>query len=183
MEEKRGTISDIIYYNKENCYVIAVAENEEEQFTIVGYLPSAERGRAFIFNGSWKTHAVYGEQFSFTEYKEEMPSTHEGIEGFLSSGILKGIGKKTAASIVRKFGSDTFEIIQNSPRRLTEIDGIGDKKALSISEAFRAHRELAEVTLFFQQFGITAVYALKLYKVYGDYTHKTCQKRSYQLGV
>lgn len=181
MEEKRGTIADIIYYNKDNCYVIAVAENEEEQFTLVGYLPSAERGRAFTFSGAWKTHPIYGEQFSFTEYKEEIPDSNEGIERFLSSGLLKGIGKKTAASIVKTFGVDTFHIIENEPYRLTEVDGIGEKKAASISDAFRVHKEFAEITLFFQQFGITAGYAMKLYKVYGSDTISAVQENPYQL--
>lgn len=181
MEDKRGTISEIIYYNRENGYTIAVAENEEEQFTVVGYLPAADRGRAFTFKGAWKTHSTYGEQFSFTGYEEELPSTIEGIEGFLTSGVLKGIGKKTAAAIVKKFGSETFDIIQNEPKRLTEVDGIGDKKAASISEAFQTHKEFAEISLFFQQFGISANYAMKLYKAYGSDTIQAVRENPYQL--
>ena len=181
MLEKTGTISEIIYYNKENSYVVAVAENEEEQFTIVGYLLSIDRGRAFTFTGEWKTHPTYGEQFSFSEYREEMPSTNEGIQSFLSSGLLRGIGKKTAATIVKKFGAETFDIIQNYPHRLTEIEGIGEKKSAAISEAFRSHKELAEITLFFQQFGITPSYAMKLYRVYGESTIQAVQENPYQL--
>jgi exodeoxyribonuclease V alpha subunit len=119
MIEIQGSIAEVIYHNKDNYYTIAVVENEAEQFTVVGYLPTADKGRAYSFRGLWKTHPTYGEQFSFTEYQEEMPSTHEGIEGFLSSGLLKGIGKKTAAAIVRKFGADTFEVIEKEPHRLT----------------------------------------------------------------
>lgn len=181
MIEKTGTISEIIYYNRENSYVVAVAENEEEQFTIVGYLLSIDRGRSFTFTGEWKTHPTYGEQFSFSEYQEEMPSTNEGIQSFLSSGLLRGIGKKTAATIVKKFGADTFDVIQNYPHRLTEIEGIGEKKSASISEAFRSHKELAEITLFFQQFGITPSYAMKLYRVYGGDTIQAVQQNPYQL--
>lgn len=181
MIEIQGTISDIIYYNKENYYLIAVAENEEIQFTAVGYLPGAERGRAFTFSGNWKTHATYGEQFSFTGYREEMPTSFEGIQGFLSSGLLKGIGKKTAAAIVKKFGADTFEIIEKEPQRLVDVEGIGEKKAASISEAFQAHKEFAEITLFFQQFGITSSYAMRLYKVYGADTIQAIKGNPYQL--
>jgi len=179
--EVQGSIAEVIYHNKENFYTIAVIENESEQFTVVGYLPAAERGRAFLFRGAWKTHSTYGEQFSFTEYQELMPSTSEGIEGFLSSGLLKGIGRKTASAIVRKFGERTFEIIENEPHRLTEVDGIGEKKAAAISEAFIAHREFAEITLFFQQFGITPSYAMKLYKVYGADTIRAVTENPYQL--
>jgi exodeoxyribonuclease V alpha subunit len=177
----QGSIAEVIYHNKENYYTIAVVENESEQFTVVGYLPAAERGRAFSFRGAWKTHSTYGEQFSFTEYQEEMPSTSEGIEGFLSSGLLKGIGRKTAIAIVKKFGEKTFEIIENEPHRLTEVSGIGPVKAESISEAFLAHKEFAEITLFFQQFGIAPSYAMKLYKVYGADTIKAVTENPYQL--
>lgn len=179
--ELKGSIAEIIYHNKDNYYTIAVVENEEEQFTAVGYLPAADRGRAFSFRGVWKTHPTYGEQFSFSEYQEEMPSTHEGIEGFLSSGLLKGIGKKTAAAIVRKFGAETFRVIEKEPQRLTEVEGIGEKKAASVSEAFLAHKEFAEITLFFQQFGIAPPYAMKLYKVYGSDTIQAVSENPYQL--
>lgn len=181
MLELQGSITEIIYHNKENYYTIAVAENEEEQFTVVGYLPSADRGRAYRFRGAWKNHPTYGEQFSFTEYEEEMPNTQEGIENFLSSGLLKGIGKKTAAAIVRKFGAETFHVIEKEPGRLTEVDGIGEKKAAAVSEAFLAHKEFAEITLFFQQFGIGPTYAMKLYKVYGPETIQAVTENPYQL--
>ncbi len=181
MIEIQGSIAEVIYHNKDNYYTIAVVENEETQITIVGYLPTVDRGRAYSFRGLWKNHPTYGEQFSFTEYEEEMPSTHEGIEGFLSSGVLKGIGKKTAAAIVRKFGAETFDIIEKQPHRLTEVDGIGEKKAASVGEAFLAHREFAEITLFLQQFGIAPPYAMKLYKVYGADTIQAVTKNPYQL--
>lgn len=181
MEEKRGSIAEIIYYNKENCYTIAVIENEEEEFTAVGYLPVAEKGRTFTFQGMWKNHPVYGEQFAFSVFHEEMPQTTQGIEGFLASGVLKGIGKKTAAAIVNQFGTDTFRIIEEEPGRLCEAEGIGQVKAASICEAFHAHREFAQITLFFQQYGISANYAMKLYKVYGSDTIKAVEENPYRL--
>ncbi len=181
MVEKKGYIDEIIYHNKENYYTIAIVENEAEQFTAVGYLPTASQGRAYTFRGVWKNHPTYGEQFSFAEYEEQMPNTNEGIEAFLSSGVLKGIGKKTAAAIVKKFGDDTFYVIEKEPYRLTEVEGIGEKKATSVSEAFRSHKEFAEITLFFQQFGIGATYAMKLYKVYGGDTIQAVSDNPYQL--
>lgn len=181
MEEKKGTIVELIFHNKENCYTIAVAENEEEQFTIVGYLPAAEKGRCFSFVGTWKTHPVYGQQFGFTEYKEEIPRTSQGLEDFLASGILKGIGRKTAIAIVGKFKEKTMEIIENEPHRLSEVSGIGEKKAEIISRSFKAHKELAEITLFLQEVGITANYAIKLYKVYGSDTIQAVKDNPYQL--
>ncbi len=181
MEEKQGSIAEVIYYNKENCYTIAVIENEEEEFTAVGYLPVAEKGRSFTFEGVWKNHSVYGEQFAFSAFHEEMPQTVQGIEGFLASGVMKGIGKKTASSIVHQFGTDTFHIIEQEPERLCEVDGIGQAKAASICEAFRAHREFAQIALLFQQYGISANYAMKLYKVYGADAVKAVEENPYRL--
>lgn len=181
MEERTGVIEEIIYYNKDNAYTIAVVENETEQFTAVGYLPGAEKGRSFLFRGSWKTHAAYGEQFAFTSYEEQMPTTDQGIESFLSSGLLKGIGKKTASLIVKRFGPETFRIIEQEPIRLTEIPGIGEVKAKAVADAFQAHREFAEITLYFQQYGISAGYAMKLYKVYGADTIAAVEENPYQL--
>lgn len=183
MEEKRGVLADVIYYNKDNGYLIAIVENNElqEQFTVVGYLPGADRGREFSFSGRWKTHPSYGEQFAFTSFHEEMPKTAAGIEGFLSSGLMRGIGKKTAAAIVKHFGEDTLRIIEEEKDRLTEVDGIGQVKAAAVAEAFRAHREFAQIVLYFNQYGISTGYAMKLYKVYGSDTIKAIEENPYQL--
>ena len=170
LEERQGTVAEIIFRNEENGYTIVIFETEDEQFTAVGTLPSCRKGSHFLLRGQWKTHPSYGEQFSFFEHEEVMPSSEEGIEGFLASGVLKGIGPKTAAAIVAKFGKDTFDIIENEPERLTEISGIGPKKAEAVAESFRGHREFAKITLYLQQYGIDANYAMKLYKVYGPDT-------------
>lgn len=181
MEEKQGTIAEIIFHNQENAYTIAVFETEEEQFTAVGNLPACRKGSAYIIQGQWKNHPTYGEQFAFSSFEEIMPSSEAGIEEFLASGVLKGIGRKTAAAIVAKFGSETFDIIEKEPQRLTEISGIGAKKAEAVSEAFRSHREFAEITLYLQQFGINADYAMKLYKVYGRDTIGAVEENPYRL--
>jgi len=181
MIEKKGTIRDVIYYNETNSYSVLEIEDGDDEFIAVGYLPAADRGRYFSFRGEWKRHQSYGEQFSFSAYEEEMPKTHEGIAGFLSSGLLKGIGKKTAQSIVGRFGDETFNIIENHPERLTEIDGIGHVKAAAVSEAFRAHKELAEIALFFQQYGIGADKAMKLYDMYGSETISVVRSNPFKL--
>lgn len=181
IEEKQGTIADIIFYNRENGYTIAVFETETEQFTAVGTLPACRKGSSYLIRGQWKVHPTYGEQFAFSSFEEVMPSTEAGIEEFLSSGVLKGIGKKTAAAITARFGKDTFRIIGEEPSRLTEIPGIGAKKAEAVSEAFRSHREFAEITLYLQQFGIRAEYAMKLYRVYGSDTIAAVEENPYRL--
>ena len=180
-EIKIVTISEIIFYNKDNGYTVAVAQNDSEEFTAVGYLPDFTKGRSYKLTGSFKSHPTYGEQFVFTEHEEILPTSKEGIEGFLSSGLLKGIGKKTAAIIVNKFGEDTFRVIEEEPERLTEVSGIGNVKAEAICEAFRSHKEFAEITLYLQQYGITSDYAMKLYKVYGSNTISVIEDNPYQL--
>lgn len=183
IEEKQGILAEIIFYNKENGYLIATVENasEQELFTAVGCLPGAERGREFVFQGKWKTHPVYGEQFAFSSYREELPKTASGIEGFLSSGLMRGVGKKTASAIVRHFKEDTLRIIEEEPDRLTEVDGIGQVKAAAVAEAFQSHREFAKVVLYVQNFGISTGYAMKLYKVYGPDTIRAIEENPYQL--
>ncbi|MBN7773859.1 SF1B family DNA helicase RecD2 [Clostridium aminobutyricum] len=180
-EVKIATIQDIIFRNKENGYTIAVMENEEELFTVTGCFPFADRGRRFELVGSWKIHPTYGEQFDAAEMKELMPTSASGIEEFLASGAVKGIGKKTAAIIVRQFGTDTLSIIENQPERLVEIDGIGEKKAFMIGEAFKSKKELSEVSLFLQQFGIPSNYAIRLYNEYGVDAMEIVSHNPYQL--
>nr|WP_315023728.1 ATP-dependent RecD-like DNA helicase [uncultured Aminipila sp.] len=183
IDVKKGTIEDIIFRNKENGYTIAVVENEDEDeiFTAVGYLPFADTGRCYELTGTWKTHPTYGEQFDVTEAKEMLPTSTRGIEDFLASGAIKGIGKKTAALIVGKFGLDTLRIMEELPDRLSEIEGIGPKKADTIGEAFKEKRAVAEVSMFLQQFGISANYAIRLYREYGMAAIDIVSQNPYQL--
>ena len=112
MEEKSGTITEIIFHNEENGYTIGVMETDDEMFTVVGCLPSCVKGSSYRLRGTFKVHPTYGEQFAFTEFEEVLPTGIAGIEGFLASGIIKGIGPKTAAAIVERVGEYTFEIME-----------------------------------------------------------------------
>ncbi|MGN0659110.1 MAG: ATP-dependent RecD-like DNA helicase [Emergencia sp.] len=181
MEEKQGSIAEIIFHNEDNGYTIAVMETEDEYFTVVGCLPSCVKGAAYRLRGSFKVHPVYGEQFAFSEFEEVLPTGRAGIEGFLASGAIKGIGPKTAAAIAEKFGERTFDIMENEPEKLALISGIGPKKAEMIAESFAVHREFAGVSMFFQQYGVSAEYALKLYKVYGTDAVPLMQENPYRL--
>lgn len=181
LEEKQGTIAEIIFHNSENGYTVAVFETEIEAFTAVGNLPGAGVGRSYVLRGEFRVHPTYGEQFSVKEFEETMPSTKDGIREFLSSGAMKGIGRKTATAIVSAFGTDTLRIIEEEPERLTEVPGIGEKTASRIVESFSAHREFANVVLYLQQFGISADYAMKLYQVYGSDTIRAVEENPYRM--
>ena len=176
----KGTVDDIIYKNAENGYTIAAVEGDD-LFTAVGYLPFVDVGRTYEFTGRWKNHPTYGPQFEVTECQEIMPQSLKGIEDFLASGAIKGIGKKTASLIVRYFGMDSLNIIERMPERLVQIPGIGEKKAIAIGEAFHEKRMLAEVSMFLQKYGITANYAMRLYKQYGEAAIDVVTQNPYQL--
>lgn len=181
LEEKQGTIAEIIFHNSENGYTVAVFETETDAFTAVGNLPAVTAGRSYILQGEFTTHPVYGEQFSIKSFEEVMPSTEDGIREFLASEAMKGIGRKTAAAIVSVFGTDTLRVIEEEPHRLTDVPGIGKKTAERISLAFGKHREFASIVLYLQQFGINAEYAMKLYRVYGSGTIEAVKENPYRL--
>ncbi len=152
-----------------------------DEFTIVGNIPQAAVGRTYTIRGAFVEHPVYGEQFKISSYEEQVPSSKEGIREFLASGALKGIGPKTAAAMVARFGKDTFRIIEEEPNRLTEVPGIGPKTAVKISEAYLQQREFATVTLQLQQYEISAEHAFKLYQQYGADTVRVLKENPYQL--
>lgn len=181
MEEKQGNLTEIIFHNEENGYTIAVMETEDEYFTVVGCLPSCAKGSSYKLRGTFKVHPAYGEQFAFSEFEEVLPTGKAGIEGFLASGVIKGIGPKMAAAIVNQFGEETLEIMEREPERLSQVSGIGPKKADSIAESFAAHREFASVSMFFQEYGVSADYALKLYKIYGANATELIKENPYRL--
>lgn len=181
METKKGVLTEIIFHNDENGYTIADMETDDELLTVVGNLSSAAKGTCLELTGTFKNHPRYGEQFVFTEAREVLPTTRAGIEGFLASGIIKGIGPKTAGAIVAKFGEETLQIIEKQPERLCEVPGIGSKKADVIAASFAEHREFADVSLFFQGYGVSAAQTLRLYKGYGKDAVSLIQENPYRL--
>ncbi len=183
MTEKKGRLAEIIFRNEENFYTVAVMENDEqmEQFIAVGNMPQARCGMTFSLRGSWKTHPSYGEQFAFSDCREEMPKDREAIRAFLSSGVIKGVGPKMSEAIVNRFGDRTLEVIEKEPQRLTEVDGIGESKAHLIVEGYQAHREFAEISLFFAGYGISSSYAMRMYKIYGSETVRAVTENPYRL--
>ena len=181
METKKGVLTEIIFHNDENGYTIADMETDDELLTVVGNLSSAAKGTCLELTGTFKNHPRYGEQFVFTEAREVLPTTRAGIEGFLASGIIKGIGPKTAGAIVAKFGEETLQIIEKQPERLCEVPGIGLKKADVIAASFAEHREFADVSLFFQGYGVSAAQTLRLYKGYGKDAVSLIQENPYRL--
>lgn len=181
MEEITGTITQVFYYNEENGFTIAEMETEDQIVTIKGGLPYAKPGTTYLLKGEFRVHPKYGEEFSFSHAEETIPTGETGIKEFLASGTIKGIGPKTAEAIVRKFGEDTMDVIEHEPDRLTEVDGIGKKKAVQIAESYSSHREFADVALAFGEFGLTSAQSLRLYMSYGKDAVQIVQENPYRL--
>jgi exodeoxyribonuclease V alpha subunit len=166
-ESIRALLQRIIYYNNENAYLIGAFESGGKSFTAVGYLNEPHDGEEYTLTGSWTTHAKYGKQFAITGYETHLPSSQVGLEQYLSSGLIKGIGPSLAEKIVDAFGSDTLDVLNNHPERLLNVEGIGRKKYASILTALSSMKEMQETMVFLKSHGITTGTAIRLYKTYG----------------
>ena len=176
-----GIIDDIIYQNEDNGYTVCTIEYEGDELSCVGPMPGIHPGEEVRLIGSWTTHHIYGKQLKVEMFEKSIPKTVQGIERYLASGAIKGIGPKTAKKIVKHFGLETFKIIEHEPTVLAQIQGISEKKALEISEVFHAQHELRMAMMALQEYGITPTYAIKIYKKYKDKTIEVIKRNPYRL--
>lgn len=181
MEKIEGMVSDIIFKNEDNGYVIAHLSNENNDIVIVGCMPTLTVGESIEVEGKWINHKTYGTQFEVNSFLPVTPSSIEGIYVYLSSGIIKGIGEKMAKRIIEKFGVDTLNIIQNSPHRLSEVEGIGSKKIEQIAKSYEENRELRNIIMHLSPYGITPNFCLKIYKRYKNKAIDIITKNPYKL--
>ena len=181
MEKLEGMVSDIVFKNEENGYTIAYLANENDDITIVGCMPTLSVGESIEVEGKWVNHKTYGSQFEVKSFIPVTPSSLEGIYVYLSSGMIHGIGEKMAKRIVNKFGVDTLDVIQNTPERLTEVEGIGMKKVKQIQESYEENRELRNIIIQLSPYGITPNYCLKIYKKYKEKAIEIINKNPYRL--
>lgn len=181
METIKGKVEEIVFKNDENGFVIAVVESEEEYIYIKGYMPYLQEGEMAQFHGVFKSHPTYGEQFEVAHWEAILPTEENDIRHYLASGLIKGIGPATADRIVDLFGADTFDVIQLAPRRLLEIQGIGEKKLEEIVEAFQEQIGAREVIIFLQKFGLTTNQAVKVYKKLGPTAKQVVSENPYEL--
>ena len=167
MEEIEGVLAEIIYQNEVNSYVVGVFETEEEQFTVVGYLPFIRKGDSLKIVGKFVEHKDYGEQFKIETFEKLMPKTLGALETYLANGDIKGVGPATASKIVNKFGEDTIYVLKFEPEKLAQIRGITKDKAIEISESFIENWEVWQIVGFLERFGIGAESAKKVYDLLG----------------
>ncbi len=165
----RAVIERITYQNGENGYSILKArvKGYDDLVTLVGNMLDITVGTVLVADGQWKVNRQYGSQFAVETYEEAMPATLFGLEKYLGSGLVKGIGPKFSKLIVAKFGMDTFDIIEKDCQRLGEVDGIGPKRIKKIHDSWMKQLDIKDVMVFLQGNGVSTAYAAKIYKAYG----------------
>lgn len=183
MVKLRCVIEHITYQNAENGYSILKVnvKGYKDLVTIVGHLLDVPVGSVLLCEGDWKVDKKYGSQFVVDSWEEVMPATIYGIEKYLGSGLVKGIGPKYARLIVAKFGLETIEVIENDIDRLHEVSGIGQKRVEKIRESWEKQKDIKNVMLFLQGYGVSTAYAAKIYRQYGKHSIDKVKENPYRL--
>lgn len=179
--EMNGSVEDVVFRNDQNGYSVLIMNCSGIAVTAVGNMTSVSIGDDLKLKGIWKVHPSYGEQFSFSYYEHEMPSSAASILKYLSSGAIKGVRRATAKRLVDKFGDNTLEIIQHQPDRLAQIKGISPEKAAKISEEIRKIFGMKEVMLYLEKYHISAIEAVRIWKCFGDSSINMIEENPYVL--
>ena len=196
MDSLSGSVERITFYNPENGYTVLrlrpdsraghhfthrSALNSEGLATVVGNLPELSPGEHLSLQGQWDNHPKHGPQFKAEVCEQTLPATLAGIEGYLGSGMIKGIGPRLAERIVAKFKEETFDVIEQAPERMLEVPGIGLDRTKRITAAWQEQKQVKEIMVFLHGHGVSTNLAVKIYKTYGDAALETVQKNPYQL--
>lgn len=183
MQKLRCVVERITYQNPESGYSVmrVKVKGYDELVTLVGNLLEVPAGSVLLCEGDWKVDKRYGSQFVAQTWEEVMPATLYGIEKYLGSGLVKGIGPKFAQLIVSRFGLDTIEIIETDIKRLYEVPGIGQKRVEKIAESWEKQKDIKNVMLFLQGYGVSTAYAAKIYRQYGKESIDTVKTNPYKL--
>jgi len=190
MDTLRGVVERITYHNEENGYTVAKLTPEAtgrtlfgaaREVAIVGNMLGLNVGECVELTGRWAVHGEYGRQFQVETFRPVLPATIAGLEKYLGSGLIKGVGPVTAQRIVKHFGLDTLNVIEENPERLAETPGVGPKRVEMISKAWAEQRAIKEVMLFLQSHGVSTSLATKIYKFYGDDAINQVRRDPYRL--
>jgi len=184
-EQLQGVVERLTYHSEESGYTVArlKAPRAREPITIIGNFAHIQPGQTLQLTGIWREHPKYGSQFQVTQYRETKPATLTGIEKYLGSGLIKGVGPVTARRIVTHFELETLDIIEHQIERLIEVPGIAHKRVKMIQTAWASQKAIKEVMLFLQGHGVSTTYAVKIYKQYGDDSIAVVTKNPYQLAT
>ena len=186
----RGVIERVTFHNEENGFTVARLAPEnytsrlphwQKEAPVVGTMVGVAVGEAVELRGRWETHPQYGKQFAVSEMRSVLPATVAGIEKYLGSGLIKGVGPVTAKRIVAHFGAETLEVIDNDPQRLSQVGGVGRKRVSMIVAGWVEKKAIKEVMIFLRGHGVSGGLAARIYKRYGDSAVETVQRNPYRL--
>src|SRR3954470_4282753 len=179
-----AVLERITYANEESGYTIARVATDRsgaDLVTVVGALLGVQPGESLRLAGRWASHPRYGRQFEVDSYTTVLPATIQGIERYLGSGLIKGIGPRTAGRIVGHFGADTLQVIEEQPQRLVEVAGLGPKRTAMIGKAWEEQKAIKEVMVFLQGVGVSTSLAVRIYRKYGDGSVSVVRHEPYRL--
>ena len=184
VEKLSGIVQRVTYHNPENGWSVLKIQpfsQAGEQATVTVHQTKVFAGATMEFHGSWTFHPQFGRQFKATHAIEKKPASAGALEKYIGSGLIKGVGPKTAKRIVRHFGSDTLHVFEKQIEKLTEVPGIAQKKLTMIRDAWQEHRAIREVMIFLQGHGISTLFAVRIYKQYGDEAIEIVSRDPYRL--
>lgn len=181
MEKIKGYIEHIIYRNADNGYTVLNLVSGDEEITCIGFFKTMDQGEMIEAEGNYLAHPVYGEQFKIEQYTILPPDDEASIERYLGSGAVKGVGDALAARIVKRFGKDTYRIIEEEPERLAEVKGISERKAREIAMSVNEKREARDAISFLQQYGISNTLSIRIYEAYGMRLYGIMKENPYRL--
>ncbi len=181
MEEIKGYVEHIVFRNEDNGYTVFQLSNEDGEVTCVGTFACIQEGEMLKVSGQYKSHNVYGEQLQVISYELLEPEDLMSIERYLGSGAIKGLGVVFAGRIVRKFKGDTFRIIEEEPERLTEVQGIGERKAREIAQQVEEKKDMRKAMIYLQKYGVSISLSVKIYAYYGQKVYRVLEENPYQI--
>ncbi len=181
MDTVSGYVEHIIFQNNENGYTVMNLMVDSQEITCVGMCKGLTQGESITAQGEYVAHPVYGSQFKINTFQTVIPTDSVGMERYLGSGAIKGVGPALAAKIIKKFGKDTFRIIEEEPERLAEIKGISQRKAGEIAAQMEEKKDVRDALVYLQQYGISNALALKIYEKYGMGLYKIMKENPYRL--
>ena len=181
MEQVEASVLGTVYRNDENGYSVVMARMGRSEITVVGVLPELTAGEQAVFSGEWVEHPQYGRQLKCTACQLQKPTTLLGIERYLGSGLIHGVGPSTAKLIVQHFGEETLTVLSEHPERLQEVPKMGKKRWIQIAESFREQQQAREAMVFLQSYGIPASLSVKISRLYGERTPEVIRQNPYRL--
>ena len=181
MDEIEVFADETVFRNDDNGYTVLVVKSGKVRVSAVGIMPPIAPGEKLKITGDWVEHPIYGKQIKVSHCEIEKPTTLSGIEKYLSSGMIRGIGPATAKLLIKAFGEETLDVLYSDPEKLLDVPGIGPKRAKMIMESYAEQAQQREAMVFLQSYGVTPSLAVKIFKQYGENVKQVIRQNPYRL--